>query len=168
MKANTDIKKIDKEKIEQFVSLGIPKLLAAAYAKAVGGVTVMKLISINEKNGKLKYVPVDESQLTEALMYIQEHGNNVEDLLVKSVPQNYNAETGEIPETIIFLQQEPDIRAFEILMAHHVGRPTESIKVEQETKVLHTIAEEALKRRESTPMIGAPVTSPFNVWQKPA
>lgn len=162
-----DTKKLDKEKIEQFVSLGIPKLLAAAYAKAVGGVTVMKLVNINEKNGKLKYVPVDETQLTEALMYIQEHGNNIDDLLVSSVPQNYNVEGTKAPETIIFLQQEPDIRAFEILMAHHIGRPTESIKVEQETKVLHVIAEEAMKRKEAPAELGAPISSPFNVWKTP-
>jgi hypothetical protein len=166
MKAEIDNKKLDKEKIEQFVSLGIPKLLAAAYAKAVGGVTVMKLVNINEKNGKLKYAPVPEEQLTEALMYIQEHGNNVENLLIKSLPQNYNVESGELPETIVFLQQEPDIRAFEILLAHSIGRPTESIKVEQETKVLHVIAEEAMKRKELRIDPAVQITSPFSPWKK--
>ena len=160
---STNNKKIDKEKIEQFVSLGIPKLLAAAYAKAVGGVTVMQLVHVNEKNGKIKYAPVPEEKLTDALIYIQEHGNNIENLLLKSLPQSFNAESGELPQTIVFLQQEPDMRAFELLLAHSIGRPTESIKVEQETKVLHVIAEEALKRKEENPQIQAPILSPWKI-----
>lgn len=165
MKEHTNTKKLDKEKIEQFVSMGMPKLLAAAYAKAVGGVTVMQLTSINEKNGKLTYSPVPEEKLSEALLYMQEHGNNV---IEATTPRSYNAESGDMPPTIMFIQQEPDIRAFELLMAHHVGRPTESIKVEQETKVLHVIAEEALKRKEVPLEVGAPITSPFNVWKRDA
>ncbi len=162
MKDTTNTKKLDKEKIEQFVSLGMPKLLAAAYAKAIGGVTVMQLTDINEKNGKLTYSPVPEEKLSEALLYMQKNGNNV---IEATTPRSYNAESGDIPPTIMFIQQEPDIRAFELLMAHHIGRPTESIKVEQETKVLHVIAEEALKRKETIVDLSVPIVSPFNVWK---
>ena len=158
-----DKKKIDKEKIEQFVSLGIPKLLAAAYAKAIGGVTVMHLTHFNDKNGKLTYEPVPEESLSEALLYIQEYGNNV---IEATTPRSYNPESGEMPPKIMFVQQEPDMRAFELLLAHSIGRPVESIKVEQETKVLHVIAEEAMKRKDKPNQLGAAISSPFNVWKR--
>lgn len=159
-----DTKKLDKEKIEQFVSLGMPKLLAAAYLKAIGSVSILKLIDVNEKNGKLKYVPIEEKEISEALMYLQEHGN---DVIGATAPKSFNAESGEEPKFIALVQQEPDIRAFETLIAHYVGRPTESVKVEQETKVLHMIAEEAMKRKDAPVELGAPITSPFSPWKIP-
>jgi uncharacterized protein (UPF0264 family) len=157
-----DIKKSDKERIEKFVSLGMPRLLASAYAKAIGGVTVMGLVDVNVKNGKISYAPVPEEKLVEAITYIQENGNNV---LLATAPRSYDAEGGELPHYFVLVQQEPDMRAFESLVAHHVGRPTESIKVEQETKVLHLIAEQAMKQKE-TNSLDSPITSPFSPWNR--
>lgn len=136
-------KKLDKERIEEFVSLGIPKLLIAAYAKAIGSVTVMQLVDINEKNGKLKYVPVPEDKLSEAITYVQKHGNNV---LEATTPKSYNPESGELPPTIVFVQQEPDIRAFELLLAHSIGRPIESLKVEQNVNMYSETVANAKKK----------------------
>jgi len=158
-----DTKKLDKEKIEQFVSMGMTKLLAAAYLKAVGGISILKLVDINEKNGKLRYEPISEEEISKALIYLQEKGN---DVFGATTPKTYNPDSGDEPKYIAFVQQEPDTRSIEMLLAHSVGRPVESIKVEQETKVLHVIAEEAMKRREE-PALNAPITSPFNVWKKP-
>jgi hypothetical protein len=158
-----DTKKLDKEKIEQFVSMGMPKLLAAAYAKAIGSVCIMKLVDINEKNGKLKYAPIEEREIAEALMYLQEKGN---DVMMATTPKSFNVESGAEPKYIVFIQNEPDTRSIELLLAHSIGRPTESIKVEQETKVLHVIAEEAMKRKDTT-NLNAPITSPFSPWKTP-
>lgn len=160
-----DNKKLDKQKIEQFVSMGMTKLLAATYLKAVGSVTVLELTHINEKNGKLTYTPVAEEKIPEALLYLQEKGNH---FIGAVAPKTHNIESGEDPKYIAFVQQDPDIRAIETLLAHAIGRPTESIKVEQETKVLHIIAEEAMKRKQEVPdnlSTGTPITSPFSPWR---
>jgi molybdopterin-biosynthesis enzyme MoeA-like protein len=160
-----NLKKVDKEKIEKFVSMGMPQLLAAAYAKAIGGVVMMGLVDVNVKNGKIKYAPVPESKLSEAIEYIQQSGNNV---ILASAPIHYDTGGEELPKYFVLVQQEPDIRAFDLLLAHSVGRPTESIKVEQETKVLHLIAEAAIKNKEknkNTPALSAPISSPFSPWK---
>lgn len=157
-----NIKKLDKEKIEKFVSMGLPKLLASAYAKAIGSVTIMGLVDVNVKNGKISYAPIPEEKLSEAITYIQENGNNV---ALATAPRSYDAESGELPHYFILTQQEPDIRAFEILLAHSVGRPTESIKVEQETKVLHLIAEQAMKQKADNKSVSTPTVSPFSPWK---
>ena len=159
----TNIKKLDKEKIEKFVSMGMPQLLASAYAKAIGSVTIMGLVDVNVKNGKLSYAPTPEEKLAEAITYIQENGNNI---ALATAPRSYDVESGELPHYFILTQQEPDIRAFEILLAHSVGRPTESIKVEQETKVLHLIAQEAVKKKEENKSLQGSTVSPFSPWSK--
>lgn len=170
-----DTKKLDKEKIEQFVSMGMPKLLAAAYAKAVGSVCILKLVDVNVKNGRLTYAPIKEEEIPQALMYLQEHGN---DVMGATTPKTFNPENGEEPKYIVFVQNEPDTRSIELLLAHSIGRPTESIKVEQETKILHLIAEEAMKENQSRKMFipseaktnqkdeVTSVVSPFSVWKK--
>lgn len=121
-----------KQALDDFSAGVFPIIKATALAELIGGLYIMELVPITNKQGEVvgtKYekIPHDNTdKIEKAVNYILANGNNLE------------------PESSYFIlsQREPSHKFWESLVARWAGKPVEEVKVEQSVHH-HT---DALKR----------------------
>lgn len=135
----------DLERVQRIVSDNIPHLTAAALASALGGTVLLK-VSVNEQ-GKIKYVPVSESeQIIQGLEWISEYGNK------------FDQEGGYF----ILQQRPPDAKFWDMLASRHLGKiPDEKVDLTKKLN-LAEIARKAIPISQKTKeidLINEPIPS---------
>lgn len=143
----------------------IKPLHRTAVTAALGSFAFFKCEIVGDT--KLKYTRVtSDEEIEAALAYVAEYGLHIPTVQsIRSLPKKVD----EVPMLHYFVVEKvaPDHRYFESLTARSVGPISQKVEVEQTSKVLHVIAEEASARRASAsvPTLNAPITSPFSPWK---
>lgn len=138
---------------DKFADDSFPVLKASALAELKGGLYVLKLVPVLNKDGevtRMKYETVpfsNKEEIEKALNWIMENGNTMEE------------------PYFLLSQRAPNHRFFESILARRIGKPTDEVKVETTVTHVYTSASEramAKLKKNSEGKIESPFT-PFGV-----